>query len=158
MRTEQELEQLILEHRYMIITAARAVGGRLADDPDLLQCGMIGLWRAAEQWDGERPFRPLAKVCIRHAMVDHLRMVSRWEEAVDLSGDGESRAGAAWETRDEDNLDRAICDAFPPGSTERGVLRGLLAGRSKEYLARRYGTTRKRLSRMARSAWERVDL
>lgn len=158
MRTERELEQLILEHRYMVRPAARAFGGRLADDPDLLQCGMIGLWHAARIWDGERPFPPLAKVCIRHAMVDHLRQVCRWEQTVDLSGDGEEKAGFACDSPDEVEIDRAICAAFPRGSAEREVLRGLLEGRSKEYLARRYGTTRKRLTGMARRAWGRVDL
>ena len=158
MRTEQELERLILQHRYMIKPAARVYGGRLADDPDLLQCGMIGLWRAAQEWDGKRPFRPLAKVCIRHAMVDHLRRMRRWEETVDLSGEAERMAGAAWDTPDEQALDKAICEAYPAGSGERAVLRGLLSGRSKESIARRCGTTRKQVTVMAKEAWEKVDV
>jgi len=67
-------------------------------------------------------------------------------------------AGAVWDSPDERAINRAICAAHPPGSGERAVLRGLLAGRSKESLARRYGTTRKQVTVLAREAWKRVDV
>lgn len=158
MRTERELEALIRSHSYMVRSAARAFGGRLAEDPDLIQCGMIGLWRAAREWDGERDFHPMAKVCIRHAMVDHLRKIRNWEEPVDLTGEGEGLAGCRCDTPDEGDITRAICRTFPAGSRERAVLRGLLVGESKESLARRWATNRKQVAALARRAWKEVDL
>ena len=45
---------------------------RLPDD-DLEQCGLIGLWEAAEKWNGTGNFAAFARPCIYHNMLDYVR-------------------------------------------------------------------------------------
>jgi RNA polymerase sigma factor (sigma-70 family) len=68
-------------------TAAWAALKRLPlsfDLDDLLQAARIGLWMAAERWDGRGDFRGFARNRTRLAVIDHLRSVApisrdRWK-------------------------------------------------------------------------------
>ena len=148
-RSQAEIEALIQAHRGLV-TAIAARFGDLSRDPDLLQCGMIGLWRAAECWDGEHPFPALASVCIRNAMYSHLRQVSRWEPPVaEFTEEGAPDAG---------DLSRAVRERYAPGSRERLILLGLLEGKTKKELARQLGLSPAVVSALARTAWRRLEL
>lgn len=78
------VETLMEKYKPLVYATARRLCPALARDEDLLQCGMIGLWRAAEQWDGQRPFSPLARLCIKHEMLMHLRYLSRQVKSLPL--------------------------------------------------------------------------
>ena len=138
-------EKLILDNLYLVTIVARKFG-ELANDDDVIQCGRIGLWQAAEKWDGKREFKPFAKVCIRHAIIDHLRGTQRWESPVDSFDD----VGA----EDEWDVAGAIKETFPAGTPEREILLGLLRGIPKQDLADRFGISRKKVLAIARKAWE----
>lgn len=56
------VEELIRRYRPLVYATARRLCPGLCRDEDLLQCGLIGLWRAAEQWDRERPRRAREKL------------------------------------------------------------------------------------------------
>lgn len=141
-------EELIRANLHLVHKVAKSFGtaGR---DQDMIQCGRIGLWRAAERWDGERDFKPLAKKCIRNAMLNHLRQVRHWEPAVDIFED----VGA----EDERDLVGAIKHTFGSGSIERDVLISLLKGTPKQDLADKYGVSRKTITRIAADAWEELS-
>jgi RNA polymerase sigma factor (sigma-70 family) len=151
--TEAELNALLEENRDLVYAVARARFPSRADDPDLLQCGMIGLWEAVQKWDGIRSFTPFARTCIYHNMLDHVRRTDRAVEFLvseipdiaappfDLSG-AELRAG--------------ILRALPPG-TDRAVLLALSAGEPKRALAERMGLTVRQLTRKAAAAWGKLQ-
>ena len=71
--TPAEESALLEKYRPLVRTVARSVSREAARDEDALQCGFIGLWEAAERWDGRRPFAPLARRCIRCNIMDYLR-------------------------------------------------------------------------------------
>lgn len=142
-----DTEEMIRANLYLIPGVARKFGD-LANDPDVRQCGMIGLWKAVEKWDGKRNFKTWAKVCIRHAIADHLRKVKRWEPTAEILETG---------AEDERDLIGAIKQAFPRGSMEREILLGLLRGIPQQELADRFGITRKTALRIAKEAWEQLE-
>jgi RNA polymerase sigma factor (sigma-70 family) len=141
-------EELIRANLSLVRRVAASFG-RLGNDPDVRQCGLIGLWRAAEKWDGERDFKAFAKVCIRNAIINHLKQVQRWEPAVDKFDD----LGA----EDERDLVGAITKTFPSGSKEREILLMLLHNVSKQEIADHYGVSRKTITRIAIEAWEELE-
>ena len=140
-------EKLILDNLYLVNSVAKKFG-QLAYDDDVIQCGRIGLWQAAEKWDGKREFKSFAKVCIRHAIIDHLRGPQRWESPIDTFDD----VGA----EDEWDVVGAIKNTFPAGTPEREILLGLLKGIPKQDLADRFGVNRKTITTKAKRAWEQL--
>jgi RNA polymerase sigma factor (sigma-70 family) len=140
-------DELILENLYLVNSVARKFG-ELANDDDVIQCGRIGLWQAAEKWDGKREFKSFAKVCIRHAIIDHLRGIQRWESPIDTFDE----VGV----EDEWDIVGAIRNTFKTGSREREILLGLLKGISKQDLADRFGISRRTVTAIARKAWEEL--
>lgn len=141
-------EELIRANLHLVHKVAQSIGSS-GKDQDVIQCGRIGLWRAAERWDGERDFGPLARACIKNAMLNHLRQVSRWEPAVEVFED----VGA----EDERDLVGAIKHSFKKGSMERDILLSLLRGTPKQELAEKYGVSRKTITRIAAAAWEELS-
>lgn len=141
-------EKLICANLHLVRKVASSFGSA-GRDPDVIQCGRIGLWYAAEIWDGERDFQALAKVCIRNAMINHLKKVRRWETPVDVFDD----VGA----EDERDLVGAIKQTFPAGSRERDILISLLKGTKKRDLAERYGVSNKVITRIAADAWAELE-
>ncbi len=148
-----DVERLIEAHKGLVNAVGRGFG-RLANDPDLLQCGMIGLWRAAEHWDGQRPFAPYAMACIRNAMYSYLRQIARWEPPVDQS------AAEVWGAvpPEEDGTVpllgriRAAC-----GNSREGlVLSALACGVSKQAVAAALGINTYQVTRLAQKGWKRL--
>lgn len=142
---------LIEKHSGMVEAVARRRFPTRSQDPDLLQCGMIGLWNAAERWDGARPFPPFAMTCIRNAMYNHLRTLKPAEGPIpdDLPSPG---------TEDErlDRLDllARIDAAWPPNSRERLILVALASGVSKAALAASLGTDTYHIQKTALRAYD----
>ncbi len=70
-----EQEALIIKYRYLVRSVAYSVSNEAAKDEDALQNGLIGLWEATKKWDGNRPFEPLARRCIRCNIIDYIRSI-----------------------------------------------------------------------------------
>lgn len=155
--TPEQVEQLIEAHRALVDEQARRFGA-LAHDPDLLQCGMIGLWRAAEHWDGVRPFPALARTCIRNAMLSHLRTLQRWGPTPDPAARPEPEDPTAGEDQRLDRLDLTarIRAAFPGSSVEGYVLLALSHGVSKCAVAAALGMDTYQVTKLARKAWKKI--
>lgn len=150
------VEELIRRYRPMVYAAARRVAPWLRQDEDLLQCGLIGLWKAAEQWDEERPFPALARRCIENEMVTYLRRQRRQAFTVPLDCLGEAAAyevdWSAVETRE--GVERITA----PHSRERALLLAVADGYSVPEAARRLGISRQTAARKLRRAGQRLGL
>lgn len=153
------VEELIRRYRPMVYAAARRLAPYLRQDEDLLQCGLIGLWKAAEGWDETRPFPPLARRCIENEMVTYLRQqrqqagrlptvpLRRVEEALVYEEDW-----SAVETRD------AVARATAPHSRERALLLAVADGHTVTEAAGRLGISRQTAQRKLRRAGRRLGL
>lgn len=150
-----DVEQLIHKHKRMVYWVARRHFPSCRADPDLLQCGLIGLWRAAQSWDQDKPFAPYAAVCIKNAMRNHLRQVSRWETPI-APEDIPPMAAAATEERTAARLDlqESIEAAFPPNSRERYILTALSTGVSKGAVAAALGLDTHQVTKLAKRAFD----
>lgn len=151
------VEELIRRYRPMVYAAARRVAPWLRQDEDLLQCGLIGLWKAAEQWDEERPFPALARRCIENEMVTYLRRQQRQGSTVPLDWLGESAAAyeedwSAVETR------AGVERITVPHSRDRALLLAVADGYSPAEAARRLGISRQTAARKLRRAGRRLGL
>lgn len=149
--TEPDLNTLLEENISLVYSIARSRFPSHAADPDLLQCGMIGLWEAAERWNGVTPFPAFARPCIYHNMIDYLRRAKPAEEPLkeqEAPSDEDARIS-------EMDLSARICRALPQGR-ERELLLALADGMSKRALADRLGLTGWELTRKARAAWNKV--
>lgn len=159
--TERDMvEELILAYRPLVFAAARRLHPGDPLDEDLLQCGLIGLWKAAERWDGARPFGPLARHCVRSEMVDHLRRVGRWRREAspdDLPRRELRRHDVHREDFDAVGLRDAVARTFPQGSRERALLLALLDGVSLPDAAKALGLRRGRCRDVAARAWMRLE-
>lgn len=154
-----EIDFLIEQHQSLVPRVAARSFPSLSRDPDLLQCGLIGLWRAAQTWDGERPFPPYARRCILNAMRNYTRDKNRITihelpaAAPPLSrGDLEECAAARLDLGDR------IRRAWPPNSRERYILTALAAGASKRAVAAALGVDTYTVTRTARRAAEKLHL
>ena len=152
-KMDKPLDALLERHRPLVDAVARRRFPARASDPDLLQCGMIGLWRATEKWDGRRPFVPFAKACIHNAMVDHLRTQSPPEPGFDDALPPPPPPDHSAEDRE---LSRRITAAWPPGP-ERAALLSIASGLSKRRLAQDMGLTGAQLTRLLKRAWKRLS-
>ena len=73
---KRDIDALIESNQGIVGNIARKhFSSRLPDD-DLMQCGLIGLWEAAQKWSGNDDFTPFARVCIYHNMLDYVRGLS----------------------------------------------------------------------------------
>lgn len=73
---ERDIDSLVENNVHLVRQVARArFASRLPDD-DMEQCGLIGLWEAAQKWSGTVDFPPFARVCIFHNMLDYVRGMS----------------------------------------------------------------------------------
>lgn len=84
MDTGDLVEELIEKYRPMVYKMARRMCPWEPRDEDLLQCGLIGLWRAAELWDQVRPFPPLARRCVQGEMAVYMRRKNRGPQTLPL--------------------------------------------------------------------------
>lgn len=73
------MDDLLAKYRYLARNRAAGFAGAGADLDDLIQTGMIGLWRAIQQFRPERAvsFRTYADVCIRRHIISAIKVVRR---------------------------------------------------------------------------------
>lgn len=154
-KSEDMVEGLIQAYRPLVYAIARQLQPKAPTDEDLLQCGLIGLWRAAERWDGIRPFGPLARHCARSEMVDHMRRSRERLRTVPLE------AVADQLIYEEDWSAIEVADgaerACPPGSRARAAVLALSDGQSLSQTAKALGVRRGRVKGMARRAWKKAN-
>lgn len=150
------VEELIRRYRPMVYAAARRLAPWLRQDEDLLQCGLIGLWKAAERWDETRPFPPLARRCVENEMVSHLRRQRRQVPTVPLDRAAATAAyeedWSAVEVRD------AVERATDPGSRERALLLAAADGYTPAQAAQALGISRQTAARKLRRAGRQLGL
>ena len=145
--------QLLERHQNLVYYTARNSFPQQAQDPDLLQSGFIGLWKAARSWDGRRPFSTYACRCIQNEMRSYLRKLRRWGPT--LPPVGQDQPVPSQEERILDDLAfyQAVEETWPPNSRERLVLTALAAGVSKAALAAGLGTDTYHITKLARRAY-----
>lgn len=90
---EIDREKLFLENQKLAFHVLHRNFKRLADDEDMKQEALIGLWRACRAFDPEKgcEFSTLAFPCIKNAILQALRRKGREFEA-DASLDAEPRS------------------------------------------------------------------
>lgn len=154
----EEETALVEKYMYLVQQIARnRFSSRLPDD-DLLQTGLIGLWEAAQKWNGNGSFKSYARVCIYHNMLDHVRGLNAKKRS-----DGEDLE--EWDDYTLDRFDDLdvmelmddIDKAWPRESMENKVLRGLAVERDKRVLAAQMELTTYQLTRIAKRAWRAVQ-
>lgn len=150
------VEELIRRYRPMVYAAARRLAPWLRQDEDLLQCGLIGLWKAAERWDEARPFPPLARRCVENEMVSYLRRLRRQVPTVPL----DRVAGTAVYQEDWSavELRDAVERSTAPGSRERALLLAAADGYTAAESAQALGVSRQTAVRKLRRAGRRLEL
>ena len=153
MSREQEAE-IIAGHKKLVHAVAARKFYRWQFDEDLLQCGLIGLWEAAQSWNGNGNFAAFAWPCIHHNMLDYIR-----SKAAQPSGE-ELPETLSYEQEyfDLDSLElmEKINSAFPPGTREHIVLLELALGASKKDLAQSMKMDTYQVTRIAKRAVKRV--
>lgn len=153
---EDMVEELIRRYRPMVYAAARRLAPRMKGDEDLLQCGLIGLWKAAEQWDEARPFPPLARRCVENEMISYLRRQSRQLSTVPLGAAEETLAyHEDWSAAE---VRCAADQSLPPRSRERALLLAVADGYSVADAAARVGLSRQTAKRKLRRGCQRLGL
>lgn len=147
MERKNDVDKLIEEYTGVIHAVARKKFPDLCRDDDLLQNGMIGLWRAAECWDGERPFLPFACACVANAMRNYVRELRRTPETEALE---------AWDGPSDPPQEETKY-LFPEGTRERALAELLSAGWSKEDAARRLGVSARTVTRLCASIRNTIE-
>ena len=162
-------EELFAEYQRLVRPCVRAVRRGAEHDPEVMQHALIGLWEACRAWDGKRSFSAFARVCIRHNVLDCLRAQSR---RASRTGAGQLTVQERREFQERQEfqerrefqerqgrcaLRELIRRATPARSRERRVLFSLLAGKSKDSIARRLGVSRRTVQRLAVRGWALVE-
>lgn len=151
-----EIDTRIETHLPLVRQVAAAFGLRALRDDDAMQCALIGLWEAAEQWDRRRPFPPFARQCIRRNLTDYFRSLKRLppteplEETLPAPDQGE-------EALLDGDLTRRIRARWPEGARERTVLLALLSGHTKSNIARSLGLSSQSVTRIAAAAYRTLS-
>lgn len=146
MDRKNDVDKLIEEYSGVIHVVARKKFPDLCRDDDLLQNGMIGLWRAAEAWDGERPFLPFAIACVANAMRNHARGLLRLPETEALED---------WDGPSEPPQEE-VKHLFREGTRERELVELLMAGETKADAARKMGVSTRTVTRLCASIRETI--
>lgn len=152
-RPAEETEQLLALNRGLIYLLARRHFPKLAADPDLLQCGLIGLWEAACAWSGKGSFSSYAGHSILNNMTDYVREQQKQRPPV------LRRVAAQLHSCEDQMIDRLdmadrIKAVWPENSRERLVLLALSSGVSKHAAAVALGIDPRTLQRIAVRAME----
>lgn len=122
---QQALEQILGRHRGMVKGMAAGFNVSVEEREDLLQEGMIGLWKAVQAFRQARgaKFAALARVCARRQMISALRKV----RISVRTPPEEHKADSPW------GLKEAVLS--PMSRLERGVFERYLAGESYDAIA-----------------------
>lgn len=156
-RNSAEIERLISDHIGLVRAIVRKQFASHRDEADLLQCGLIGLWEAARDWNGCCAFASFAAWCIRCEITDYIRSTDRRKAECAITDDDEDQGEIA-----EDgmigviDLEARITDAWPPESRERFVLTSILHGVPKKSIAVVLGVHPHSVQRIAVRAYQRI--
>ena len=153
MSREQEAK-IIEQYKKLVSSVAARKFYRWRFDEDLLQSGLIGLWEAAQKWDGAKNFTAFARVCIYRNMLDYVR-----SKAAQPSGEELPDTFVYEEVYSNlDNLEflEKIGGTFMPGTREHIILAELALGASKKELAKSMNMDTPQVSRIARRAVKRI--
>lgn len=74
---ELALEYLIERYKYFVRSKARSYFLVGADHEDIIQEGMIGLYKAARDYKAESSFRAFAELCITRQMITAIKTATR---------------------------------------------------------------------------------
>ena len=153
----RNVEELVRAHLPLVQAVAARAFPAWREDQDLLQCGRIGLWRAAVGWDGQRRFAPYACTSIHNSMNRWLRTQAGQDVPLPDGCDGAAPHGED-ELLEDLYLRQRIESAWPRGTPEHYILTCLAEGVPKDRLAASLGCSTWDLTRRARRAWLRVPL
>lgn len=129
--------------------ARKRFAGRHGDD-DLIQMGNIGLWEAAQKWDGSGSFRAYAYVCVYHNMIDYVRKPSRPMGERPTTDEGGEEC--IYDDLDAAELLGDINNAWSAGTPENMVLSLLAVGYDRRAVAARMGLGVRQVTRLAKRA------
>jgi RNA polymerase sigma factor (sigma-70 family) len=135
----QAIDILVRAHSRMLASMLAARQGRGQDDPDLLQRGVLALWRAAESFDPDRHprFNPLARTAITYefenarredsgATASACRLIGEFKKAetrlASSPGDPPTESDVfeslGWSTTKRENHRKAVAAAASPDPVE----------------------------------------
>lgn len=78
-KDESALEHIMSKYRFLVLSKSRLYFLTGATEEDLIQEGMIGLYKAVENFDTEKKvsFRIFAEICIQRQMISAVRSATR---------------------------------------------------------------------------------
>lgn len=73
------LETILLRYKNLVCAKAKTYYLAGADEDDMIQEGLIGLYKAIQKFDGERfpIFKVFAVICVKHTMITAVQEASR---------------------------------------------------------------------------------
>ncbi len=139
-------KQLIEDNMNLVYGLIHKEYSTYKSDEDIVQCGMVGLCKAAEQWDESKSsFSTYATHCIRNEIRQELRSRSKHKGVLSLDfemddGDGEKVTFGDCILGDEDvdYIDLSV-DVSSLTSRETEVYELLITGLSWEQVANKLG-------------------
>jgi len=126
-------ECLLGRYRSLVVAKARTYFVVGADREDVVQEGMIGLYKAIRDYRGDRStrFRPFAEMCVTRQIITAVKAATRFKH-LPLNGSLELESAGFWiGTQPKLGADGLLSTAMQALSPlERGVLEGFLNGKS----------------------------
>lgn len=110
---ELALEYLIERYKYFVRSKARSYFLVGADHEDIIQEGMIGLYKAARDYKEESSFRSFAELCITRQMITAIKTATR-QKHIPLNSYVSLNKPAF-----DDDSERTVEDALLPGLCQR---------------------------------------
>jgi len=155
-RSREEVERLIVRYKGLVRKTARKNFPDRVKDQDLLQCGLIGLWEAAETWDAKKStFTTYATYCVKHNILDYLRSESK--VPIPIQNMQEEVIDDEMVTLSRLDLLEKIKAAWLENSRERYILIALSSGVSMQAAAIALGVPLQTAKELAEKAWERIE-
>ena len=158
-RNRADVDRLIAENQNLVRDTARRFLQTSAHNQDMLQCGLIGLWKAATKWKENGEFKHYARRSILNNMKKLYQRRKAAKNAETKSKKAEEAAEAVDyedDTIDHIDLVRRINSAWPPNSRERYVLIALSNGVSKQAIAVALGIEKQTVQKIAVRAYARI--
>ena len=154
---KRDIETLIANNQGIVHNVARKHFASRRPDDDLIQCGMIGLWEAAEKWGGVDPFPAFARVCVYHNMMDYVRGLTakkraQWEELTEADIAEEDQ----YTDLDTTELLTEISQVFPLESIEYAILSHIALNGEIRPVERFLSLDISEVQKIAKRAWRAI--
>lgn len=153
----QNVQQLIEDNINLVYFVINTYYPTFRQDEDIIQCGMLGLCRAANAWDEEKgTFSTLATRCIKHEIIRefirrkrHNNQLSLDYEYHDSNGD---RFTLADKLEGDSDVDWVDVNGFRDklSDTERLIFDMRELGYTGKEIAKRLGCTHQNVTRQLR--------